>query len=90
MVEVIIAVMVLAVISGLLLFLFANNNYAMEIGSKPLSAFRATLILYSTIFDGVINLILIFLYLAAQKGPLRMVYFNPFPIQVHECAGKRY
>src|SRR5579875_1826761 len=46
-VEVMIFVMLLATLSGLLLFLFVKNNYWLQVGSKPIRI--KTIILYSTI-----------------------------------------
>jgi choline dehydrogenase-like flavoprotein len=74
-VEVIILVMLLAMVSGLLLFCFARNNYIMHTGNRDLPI--RTMILYSTIFDTAINIALIILYRAAQRGRYSLAYFTP-------------
>lgn len=74
-VEAIMVVMALAVISGIVLMLASSNNYVMQVGGKGLSI--KTLLLYSTLFDAVLNGILIVLYNKAQKARYGLQYFSP-------------
>jgi choline dehydrogenase-like flavoprotein len=74
-VEAIMVVMCLAVVSGIILFLTAKNNYVMQVGNSQLTI--RTMILYSTLFDAVLNVILIVLYIKAQKSRYGLQYFTP-------------
>jgi choline dehydrogenase-like flavoprotein len=74
-VEAIIVVMLLAVVSGLLLTFFANNNYTMETGMGTLTIRK--MILMSTIFDTLVNVLFITFYLQAQKARYKLQYFGP-------------
>lgn len=75
-VEAVMVVMALAVLSGLVLILFADNNYVIKTGATELK--MSTLILFSSIFDAVLNVILIVLYRKAQKARYDLHYFSPF------------
>src|SRR5687768_1994715 len=59
-VEAVMVVMTLAVLSGIVLILFADNNYTVRMGSGDIK--MSTLILFSSIFDAILNVILIVLY----------------------------
>ena len=74
-VETIMTVMVISIVFGMSIFLFAKDNYVMIVGSKetPIS----TLILYSIILDAVINVLLIIFYRSAQKARYNLAYFSP-------------
>lgn len=74
-VEAIMVVMCLAVVSGIILMLAAPNNYGMQIGGKTVSI--KTLLLYSTLFDATLNVLLIVLYNKAQKARYGLQYFSP-------------
>ena len=75
-VEAIMVVMGLAVLSGIVLILFAANNYSIQMGDSSMQI--STLILFSSIFDAILNAILIVLYLKAQKARYDLKYFSPF------------
>lgn len=75
-VEAVMVVMALAVLSGIVLILFADNNYTIQTGGSGLK--MSTLILFSSIFDAVLNVILIVLYRKAQKARYDLHYFSPF------------
>lgn len=75
-VEAIMVVMVLAVLSGIVLMIFADNNYVIRSGDSEMK--MSTLILYSSIFDAALNAILIVLYQKAQKARYNLNYFSPF------------
>src|SRR5829696_3686957 len=55
-VEAIMVVMTLAVLSGIILILFAKNNYTIQTGGSEMKV--STLILFSSIFDAILNVIL--------------------------------
>jgi choline dehydrogenase-like flavoprotein len=74
-VEAVMVVMCLAVLSGLILILFAPNNYLMPVGKNGMSI--RTMLIYSSIFDAVLNGILIVLYNKAQKARYGLHYFSP-------------
>lgn len=74
-VEAIMVVMCLAVLSGIILMLFANNNYGVQMGDGETKI--STIILYSTLFDAVLNAVLIVLYQKAQKARYGLQYFSP-------------
>ncbi|MEO6722778.1 MAG: GMC family oxidoreductase [Ferruginibacter sp.] len=74
-VEAILVVMGLAVVSGLLLTFFAQNNYVMETGFGKLSIRR--MVLMSTIFDTLVNILFIAFYIQAQKARYKLLYFSP-------------
>lgn len=74
-VEAIIVVMVLAVVSGLLLTFFANNNYEMETGMGHLTIRK--MVLMSTVFDTLVNILFIAFYLQAQKARYKLLFFSP-------------
>lgn len=73
-VEAIMVVMCLAVVSGIILMLVAPNNYVIQVGNSQLSI--KTLLLYSTLFDAVLNVLLIVLYNKAQKARYGLQYFS--------------
>jgi choline dehydrogenase-like flavoprotein len=75
-VEAIMVVMSLAVLSGIVLILFADNNYVIQMGNSEMKV--STLILFSSIFDAILNVILIVLYRKAQKARYDLKYFTPF------------
>lgn len=75
-VEAIMVVMGLAVLSGIILIFFAANNYTVQMGNGSTKV--STLILYSSIFDAALNLILIVMYRRAQKARYDLQYFSPF------------
>lgn len=75
-VEAIMVVMTLAVLSGLTLIFFADNNYTIRTGNTEMK--MSTLILFSSIFDAVLNVILIVMYRKAQKARYDLKYFSPF------------
>ncbi|MFL5809325.1 MAG: GMC family oxidoreductase N-terminal domain-containing protein, partial [Flavisolibacter sp.] len=79
-VEAIIVTMLLGVVSGLLLVFFARNNYVLHMGGKQVPI--RTMILYSTIFDAVLNFILIVLYRAAERARYKLAYFSPLQFRV--------
>ena len=74
-VEAVMVVMCLAVLSGILLMLFSKNNYVLHLpyGETKMS----TVLLFSTIFDAAVNVILIVLYNKAQKARYGLNYFSP-------------
>ncbi len=74
-VEAIMVVMCLAVVSGVILILTAKNNYVMQVGNSTLSI--KTMLLYSSLFDAVLNGILIVLYNKAQKARYGLQFFTP-------------
>jgi len=74
-VEAIMVVMCFAVLSGIILILFAKNNYTIQMANSSLK--MSTLILYSSIFDAALNAILIVLYNKAQKARYNLQYFSP-------------
>jgi choline dehydrogenase-like flavoprotein len=74
-VEAIMVVMVFAVLSGLLLFFFAKNNYVMQTGMGSLTI--RTMVLMSTIFDTLVNALFIIFYLNAQKARYKLLFFSP-------------
>lgn len=74
-VEAIVVVMTVGVVSGLLLMFFANNKYTLPTGDGGLKI--STVILYSTLFDTAVNVILIVLYNKAQKARYNLQYFTP-------------
>jgi choline dehydrogenase-like flavoprotein len=75
-VEAVMVVMALAVLSGIVLILFAENNYVIQTGNSQMK--MSTLILFSSIFDAVLNGILIVMYRKAQKARYDLHYFSPF------------
>lgn len=75
-VEAIMVVMAGAVLSGIVLILFAANNYTIQMGGSEMKI--STLILFSSIFDAILNVILIVLYRKAQKARYDLKYFTPF------------
>ena len=74
-VEAIIVVMLLAVVSGLLLACFAKNNYIMHTAMGDMSIRR--MVLMSTIFDTLVNILFITFYLQAQKARYKLLFFSP-------------
>lgn len=78
-VEAIMVVMCLAVLSGIILMLFAKNNYVLQTGNSGTKL--STIILFSTIFDAILNVILIVLYQKAQKARYGLQYFSPLEIR---------
>ncbi|RYZ25694.1 MAG: GMC family oxidoreductase [Chitinophagaceae bacterium] len=74
-VEAVMVVMALAVLSGIVLILFAANNYTIQTGNSQMK--MSTLILFSSIFDAVLNGILIVMYIKAQKARYDLQYFSP-------------
>ncbi len=84
--EVIIVVMMLAIISGILIFCFAKNNYVLMMGDKPVTI--KTTILYSTIFDAVINAGLIFFYVTAQKARYHLSYFSAMQFRALQAVAE--
>lgn len=75
-VEAIMVVMAGAVLSGIVLILFAANNYTIQMGNSAMKI--STLILFSSIFDAILNVILIVLYRKAQKARYDLQYLSPF------------
>ncbi|HVF96006.1 MAG TPA: NAD(P)-dependent oxidoreductase, partial [Flavisolibacter sp.] len=75
-VEAIMVVMALAVLSGIVLILFAANNYVINTGNGQMRI--STLLLFSSIFDAILNAVLIILYRKAQKARYDLQYFSPF------------
>src|SRR5688572_771419 len=75
-VEAVMVVMTLAVLSGIILILFADNNYTIRMGNSDMK--MSTLILFSSLFDAILNVILIVLYRKAQKARYDLQYFSPF------------
>jgi choline dehydrogenase-like flavoprotein len=75
-VEAVMVVMALAVLSGIVLILFAGNNYTIRMGDSEMK--MSTLILFSSLFDAILNVILIVLYRKAQKARYDLQYFSPF------------
>ena len=74
-VEAVMVVMCLAVLSGVVLILFAKNNYTIQMANSKMK--MSTLILYSSIFDAALNAVLIVLYNKAQKARYNLQYFSP-------------
>jgi choline dehydrogenase-like flavoprotein len=74
-VEAIMVVMTFAVLSGIILMFFAKNNYTILMGGNETKI--STIILYSSIFDATLNIILIVLYNKAQKARYGLYYFSP-------------
>jgi choline dehydrogenase-like flavoprotein len=52
-----------------------QHNYVMHVGSRLLSI--KTLLIFSTLFDGVLNVLLIILYQKAQRARYGLQYFSP-------------
>jgi choline dehydrogenase-like flavoprotein len=71
-VEAIMVVMCLAVLSGIILILTTPNNYTVGGGMRI-----KTMLIYSTLFDAVLNAILIVMYNKAQKARYGLHYFSP-------------
>jgi choline dehydrogenase-like flavoprotein len=82
-VEAVMVVMALAVLSGLVLILFASNKYLMQVGAGTVSI--STLLIYSSIFDAVLNVLLIVLYNKAQKARYGLHYFTPMQFRTLEA-----
>lgn len=82
-VEAVMVVMALAVLSGLVLILFASNNYLMQVGEGTVSI--STLLIYSSIFDAVLNVLLIIMYNKAQKARYGLHYFTPMQFRTLEA-----
>jgi choline dehydrogenase-like flavoprotein len=73
-IEVVIVSMLVAVISGLLIAGFTNNNYELIVGGKHIP--MSTFILLSTAFDLSINVVLIIFYISAQRARYKLKYFS--------------
>jgi choline dehydrogenase-like flavoprotein len=82
-VEAVMVVMALAVLSGLVLILFASNNYLMQVGEGTVS--MRTLLIYSSLFDAVLNVLLIVMYNKAQKARYGLHYFTPMQFRTLEA-----
>ncbi len=82
-VEAVMVVMALAVLSGLVLILFASNKYLLHVGEGTVSI--STLLIYSSIFDAILNGILIVLYNKAQKARYGLHYFSPMQFRTLEA-----
>lgn len=74
-VEAIMVVMGLGVFWGLLIIFFAKNNYTLPLPNGGLK--MSTLILFSSLFDAALDLILIVHYRKAQKARYNLQYFTP-------------
>jgi choline dehydrogenase-like flavoprotein len=72
----IIVVMLLGVVFGMLLFFFAHNNYLIDMGGQKFLPIRQ-MILFSTIFDAVLNVILIIFYRSAEKARYNLGFLSP-------------
>ncbi len=74
-VEAMIVTMFIGAVSGLLLFFFAKNNYHIQIGSRSVGIRKV--ILFSSLFDLAINVVLVIFYRSAQKARYTLRYFSP-------------
>ncbi|HVF80628.1 MAG TPA: GMC family oxidoreductase [Flavisolibacter sp.] len=86
-VEAIMVVMAGAVLSGIILILFAKNNYTIEMAGGS-SMKMSTLILMSSVFDAILNGILIVLYQKAQKARYGLQYFSPMQFRALEALAE--
>jgi choline dehydrogenase-like flavoprotein len=85
-VEAVMVVMAFAVLSGIVLILFASNNYVIPAGGTELKI--STLLIYSSIFDAILNVILIVLYQKAQKARYGLHYFSPMQFRALEALAE--
>ncbi|MFL5789522.1 MAG: GMC family oxidoreductase N-terminal domain-containing protein, partial [Flavisolibacter sp.] len=74
-VEAIMIVMWLGVISGVILILTVPNNYVIHIGKNGITI--KTLLIFSSLFDGILNIILTVLYNKAQRARYSLQFFSP-------------
>lgn len=74
-VEAIMVVMGAGVLWGILIIFLARNDYDIHLVSGPMKV--STFIVFSSLFDTLLNVILIVLYRKAQKARYRLQYLTP-------------